>query len=187
MVIRHAEPERDAAGCLEIYGRYVIDAATSFEEAVPGLAEFTQRIARVNRTHAYLVAEDQGRIAGYAYAGVHRERAAYRWTCECTVYIDPEHQRCGLGRALYTPLFELLERQGYRLVLAGITLPNDGSAGLHSAMGFEIVGTYRRIGWKAGAWRDVLWMAKQLGPDTFDSAQPASPGRPQRLAAPIEF
>jgi phosphinothricin acetyltransferase len=187
MVIRHADPERDAPGCLEIYARYVLDTATSFEETVPGLSEFSQRIARVNRTHAYLVAEDDGRIAGYAYAGVHRERAAYRWTCECTVYIDPDYHRRGLGRALYTPLFELLERQGYRLMLAGITLPNDGSAGLHGALGFEEIGVYRRIGWKAGAWRDVLWMAKQLGPDTFETEQPPSPGPPQRLAAPLAF
>lgn len=187
MVIRHADAQRNAAACLEIYARYVDGAATSFEEQVPSLAEFTQRIERLSRTHAYLVAEDDGRIAGYAYAGVHRERPAYRWATECTVYIDPEYQRRGLGRALYTPLFELLERQGYRLVLAGITVPNEASVGLHSALGFEDVGVYRRVGWKAGAWRDVLWMAKQLGPDTFETDQPASPGPPQRLPAPLEL
>jgi L-amino acid N-acyltransferase YncA len=187
MQVRHAEAERDAAACLDIYAPFVDDSPVSFEEQTPSLSDFTRRIERLTRTHAFLVADDDGRIAGYAYSGPHRDRPAYRWAAEATVYIHPEYHRRGIGRALYTPLFELLEQQGYRSVQAGVTVPNESSVGLHRACGFEDVGIYRRIGWKAGAWRDVLWMAKQLGPDTFESEPPPSPGAPARLAQPIEF
>jgi L-amino acid N-acyltransferase YncA len=187
MLVRHAEAERDTASCLEIYARYVDDSPVSFEERAPSLPEFKQRVERLTRTHAFLVADDNGQVAGYAYSGPHRDRPAYRWATEATVYIHPDYHRRGIGRALYTPLFELLQQQGYRSVLAGITVPNDASVGLHSTLGFEEVGVYRRIGWKSGAWRDVLWMSKQLGPDTFESEPPASPGPPVRLARPVEI
>ena len=187
MLIRHADPERDASACLAIYAPFVEGSAVSFEDEVPPLAEFTRRIERLSRTHAFLVGEDDGRIAGYAYSGTHRERPAYRWATECTVYIHPDYQRQGLGRALYTPLFELLEQQGYRMVLAGITTSNEGSIAMHRALGFEEVGVYRRIGWKAGAWQDVMWLGKQLGPDTFESSTPPSPGAPRRLPHPIKY
>jgi L-amino acid N-acyltransferase YncA len=187
MQVRHADAERDAAACLDIYARFVDGSPVSFEEQAPSLSEFTLRIERLTRTHAFLVADDDGRIAGYAYAGPHRDRPAYRWATEASVYIDPDYHRRGIGRALYKSLFELLVQQGYRLVVTGITVPNDGSVGLHRACGFADVGIYKRIGWKAGAWRDVLWLAKQLGPDSFESEPPPSPGAPVRLARPIEL
>jgi L-amino acid N-acyltransferase YncA len=187
MLIRHADPEHDASACLAIYAQFVEDSPTSFEDETPSLAEFAHRIERLNRTHAFLLGEDEGRVAGYAYAGTHRDRPAYRWATECTVYIHPDYHRMGLGRALYTPLFELLEQQGYRTVLAGITTPNPASIGLHTALGFTEVGVYRRIGWKAGAWRDVVWLEKQLGPDTFETEIPPSPGHPRRLTHPIRL
>ena len=184
MLIRHATPE-DAAGCLEIYAPFADDTAISFEHEAPSLAEYTQRIVRVNRTHAFLVAEDAGRIVGFAYAGVHRERMAYRWTCEVSVYLGPTHHGRGIGRALYENLFTLLEQQGYRVLLAGVTVPNPSSVGLHRSLGFEEVGVYRRIGWKAGDWRDVMWLARRLGPETHESELPPPPGPPVRLAEPI--
>lgn len=187
MQVRHVDAERDAAACLDIYARFVDDSPVSFEERAPSLSDFVLRIKRLTRTHAFLVADDRGQVAGYAYAGPHRDRPAYRWATEATVYVHPDYHRQGVGRALYLPLFELLERQGYRSVLAGITVPNDGSVGLHRACGFEEVGLYRRIGWKAGAWRDVLWMVKQLGRDTFETEPPPSPGPPVHLAQPIDF
>jgi L-amino acid N-acyltransferase YncA len=187
MQVRHAVAERDAAACLDIYARFVDESPVSFEERAPSLPDFTQRIERLARTHAFLVADDDGRVGGYAYAGPHRDRPAYRWATEATVYVHPDYHRRGIGRTLYTHLFELLEQQGYRSVLAGITIPNDGSVGLHQACGFADVGVYRRIGWKAGAWRDVIWMAKQLGPDSFESEPPPSPGAPVHLPEPIEF
>jgi L-amino acid N-acyltransferase YncA len=187
MLIRHADPIKDAAGCLAIYGPFADDSPASFEHRAPTLHEFERRIERTNRTHAFLVAEDAGEIAGFAYAGAHRERPAYRWTAEVTVYLDERHRGQGLGRALYEPLLALLQEQGYRTVLAGIAIPNPASVALHTSLGFVEVGVYRRIGWKAGDWRDVIWLARQLGPDTHEAQTPPSPGAPVRLVQPIDF
>jgi L-amino acid N-acyltransferase YncA len=184
MLIRHAEAG-DAAGCLEIYAPFADGTAVSFEDRAPTLSEFEQRIARIARTHAFLVADDDRRIAGFAYAGVHRERPAYRWATEVSVYLASGYRGQGLGRALYEPLLALLEQQGYRTLLAGVSLPNPASVSLHRALGFEEVGVYRRIGWKAGAWCDVIWLARQLGADTFEAVTPPSPGPPARLVEPI--
>lgn len=186
MLIRHADPE-DAAGCLAVYAPFADHTATSFEHAAPSLAEYQRRIERITRTHAFLVADDGGTIAGFAYAGVHRERLSYRWTCEVSVYLDEEHRGHGLGRVLYEALFALLQEQGYRMLLAGITLPNEASIGLHRSLGFEEVGVYHRIGWKAGGWRDVMWLACPLGPIIDEPQPPSSPGAPVRLAQPIEL
>ncbi|HWD69264.1 MAG TPA: GNAT family N-acetyltransferase [Solirubrobacteraceae bacterium] len=186
MLIRHADPA-DAAGCLAIYAPFANDTAVSFEHEAPSLAEYAQRIKRTGRTHAFLVAEEGSEIAGFAYAGVHRERLSYRWTCEVSVYLGDGFRGRGLGRALYQVLFRLLEQQGYRMLLAGISAPNPASVALHRALGFEEVGVYRRIGWKAGDWRDVIWLARQLGPDTHEPELPPPPGPPARLEHPIEL
>ncbi len=99
----------------------------------------------------------QGLILGYAYASKHRERAAYVWSADVSVYVREGRRRGGLGRALYTSLFAILRLQGYYNALAGVTLPNPGSEGLHRAMGFQPVGIYRNIGYKCGGWHDVAW------------------------------
>ena len=95
----------------------------------------------------------------------HHPRAGYRWAADVAVYIDPAWQGRGAGRRLYEALLDLLRRQGMRSACAGIALPNEASIGLHRALGFEHVGTYPDIGWKAGAWRDVSWWQLQLAPD----------------------
>jgi phosphinothricin acetyltransferase len=186
MLIRHADPD-DAAGCLHVYRPFADDTAVSFEHEAPSLEEFQQRITRISRTHGFLVADDDGRIAGFAYAGVHRERVAYRWTCEVSVYLGEAFRGRGLGRALYEALFALLERQGYRMMLAGISVPNPASVALHRSLGFDEIGVYRRIGWKAGDWRDVMWLARQLGPETHETAPPPPPGPPVRLNEQIKL
>lgn len=186
MLIRHATPE-DAPGCLDVYGPFADHTAVSFEEGAPSVTEFAHRIERIGRTHAFLVAEHQATVAGFAYAGVHRERPAYRWAAEVSVYLGEQHRGKGLGRALYETLFALLEEQGYRILLAGVTTPNDASVALHRSLGFEDVGIYRRIGWKAAGWRDVLWLSRQLGAIRDEGEPPPSPGPPARLAAPIEL
>ncbi len=186
MLIRHADPT-DAAGCLAVYAPFADDTAVSFEHAAPTLTEFQQRITRISRTHAFLVAEEHNAVAGFAYAGVHRERLSYRWTCEVSVYLDSDARGRGVGRRLYEVLFPLLEQQGYRMLLAGISLPNPPSVALHRSMGFDEVGVYRRIGWKAGDWRDVMWLAFQLGPDTHETEMPPPPGPPARLTQPVRL
>jgi phosphinothricin acetyltransferase len=133
------------------------------------------RIAAASRDHAWLVLEDGpgGRVAGYAYGGRHKPRAAYRWTCEVSIYLEPDRRRTGAGRALYGALFARLAERGLLMAVAGMTLPNEASAGLHRAMGFEPVGVYRRVGYKLGAWHDVAWMQRALRPAADPPAEPA--------------
>jgi len=153
----------DATACAAIYAPYVTDTAISFELEPPTVEEVAVRIEAALRDHAWLVAEQDGRVVGYAYAGPFKSRPAYRWSCEVSVYLERERRRTGLGRTLYTALFDRLTERGFRTAVAGMTLPNDASAGLHRAMGFEPVGVYREIGFKHGAWRDVAWMQRTLG------------------------
>jgi phosphinothricin acetyltransferase len=184
-VLRHADPARDAAACAAIYAPYVTSTAVSFEDVAPTAAEFAARIQRTARTHPWLVLEEAERVAGFAYAGPHHARSAYRWAADVAVYVDGAHQGRGAGRTLYSALLDLLRSQGLRVACAGIALPNDASVALHSALGFEPVGTYRAIGWKAGAWRDVAWWQLQLAPGVQDGAgPPAEPGPPARLPSP---
>jgi phosphinothricin acetyltransferase len=170
-VVRDAT-EQDAAACAAIYAPYVTDTAITFEYEPPTEAQLGARIAAALRTHAWLVLEDGGRVVGYAYGGPHKERAAYRWSCEVSVYLEPGRRRGGGGRALYAALLTRLTERGFRTAVAGMTLPNDASVGLHRALGFEPVGTYRRIGWKHGAWHDVAWVQRSLGPDETSPPEP---------------
>jgi L-amino acid N-acyltransferase YncA len=155
--------ERDAAACAAIYAPYVSDTAITFEIDPPTSAEMAERIAAATRTHAWVVLEDQGSVVGYAYGSPFHPRAAYRWACEASVFLELGRRRTGGGRALYDALLPRLIERGFRVVVAGMTLPNDASVGLHRAMGFEPVGTYRRIGFKHGSWHDVAWMQHILG------------------------
>lgn len=161
MQIRDAS-EQDAAACAAIYAPYVTGTAISFETHRPSPEEMAERIATATRTHAWLVLEDQGRVVGYTYGSQHQKRPAYRWSCEVSIYLEVGRRRTGSGRALYEALFERLAQRGFRTAVAGMTLPNDASVGLHRAVGFEPVGTYRRIGWKHGAWHDVAWVQRPL-------------------------
>jgi phosphinothricin acetyltransferase len=155
--------EADASACAAIYAPYVRDTAITFELDPPGAREMAERIAAALRAHAWLVLEDAGRVVGYAYAGTLNRRPAYRWACEVSVYLEPSRRRTGAGRALYEALLQRLSQRGYRMAVAGMTLPNEASVGLHRAMGFQEVGTYRRIGFKLGRWHDVAWMQRELG------------------------
>jgi len=145
-----------------IYAPYVTDTAITFESGPPLPAEMAQRIATAVRTHAWVVLENEGRVVGYAYGGPFSSRVAYRWSCEVSVYLERGRRRTGGGRALYHALFARLAERGFRAAVAGMTLPNDASVGLHRAMGFEPVGTYRRIGWKHDTWHDVAWAQRTI-------------------------
>jgi phosphinothricin acetyltransferase len=152
----------DAEACAAIYAPYVTDTPITFETEVPTAQEMARRIAVAAERHAWLVLEDEGRVVGYAYGGLYKERPAYRWACEVSVYVVAGRRRTGAGRALYEALLARLAARGYRVAVAGMTLPNDASVGLHRAMGFEPAGTYRRIGYKHGAWHDVAWAQRSL-------------------------
>jgi L-amino acid N-acyltransferase YncA len=178
VAIRIADPLRDAAACAAIYAPYVEASATSFEELAPSAEEVALRIERVTMTHPWLVAERGGEVLAYAYACPHRERPAYRWATDVSVYVVDSQHRKGIGRSLYEALFEHLRRQRYRIACAGITLPNEASVVLHERLGFVPVGVFRRIGWKADAWRDVGWWQLDLDPGADPPSEPRAPGTP---------
>jgi L-amino acid N-acyltransferase YncA len=149
--------EDDAAQILEIYAPFCRETPVSFETQPPTLDEMRGRIAKVLKSHPWLVCEESGLILGYAYSSPHRERAAYAWSVDVSVYVREGRRRGGVGRALYTSLFLLLKHQGFYNAFAGVSVPNPGSVGLHRAMGFESIGVYRNVGFKCGGWHDVEW------------------------------
>jgi L-amino acid N-acyltransferase YncA len=165
----------DAAAVTDIYAPYCDGSAVSFEQCAPTVEHMQQRIGGVIAHRPWIVLDEDGVVAGYAYAGLHNDRWAYRWSVNTAIYIGRAHHRRGAGRALYTTLFDLLRRLGYYRAVAGITVPNAASVGLHEAMGFELVGVYRDIGYKLGAWRDVAWYEAPI------QALPAEPQEPRPL------
>ena len=170
-MIRLAEPT-DGAALAEIYRPAVADCATSFELDPPDGAEMAKRVTKCMERAPWLVCERDGRVIGYAYGGTHRDRAAYQWTSEVSAYVHHDFHKRGIGRALYTSLFAALVVQGYRNAVAGITLPNDASVGLHTAVGFTLLGVYHAIGYKMGAWHDVGWFERELAPRVLDPPVP---------------
>jgi len=173
--IRLATPE-DAGHVQAVYAPYC-HTPISFEMEPPGVEEVRGRMAKVLVQYPWLVCEEGGDVVGYAYATQHRERAAYRWSVDTSVYVRQGQQRRGVGRALYTSLLALLPLQGYVNAYAGVTLPNPASVGLHLAMGFQPVGVYKQVGFKCGAWYDVAWYQRPLQP---------CPGEPPPLTQPEE-
>jgi len=175
--IRDADPSCDAAACAAIYAPHVEGSAVSFEELAPDAAEMAARIGRYGASHAWLVAEREGQVVGYAYATKYNERPAYRWSTSVSVYVAEGERGRGVGRTLYTALFECLRERGFRMACAGITLPNAASVALHERLGFERVGVNRHIGWKHGAWRDVGWWQLELTPaGASPPPEPLPPG-----------
>ena len=177
MRLRAATPD-DAAAIADIYAPFVTDSVVSFETDPPDAAAMRARIEAGGALYPWIVAEEAGgAIFGYAYAARFRERPAYRFTVETSVYLHPDACGRGLGAALYAPLLAVLEAQGFTQAIAAITLPNEASVRLHERLGFQSAGTYRQVGWKLGAWHDVgLWQRALARPATV----PAEP-RPRRL------
>lgn len=156
MTIRDATPD-DAASLLEIYRPFVHQTSVSFEGEPPGVEEFRARMANAQSRWAWLVAERDGVVAGYAYATSFRSRAAYRWTTETSAYVREGHRGTGIAKRLYTELLATLAKKGFCNAYAGITLPNEASVALHRSLGFLPVGVFKRAGWKFGTWHDVSW------------------------------
>ena len=149
--------ENDAGGILAIYAPYIENTSYTFEIEVPSIEAFAERINNYLINWPWLVYEVKGMIAGYAYATRYRERAAYQWSVEASVYIHNDFQRTGIARALYTALFEILKREGFRNVYAVINFPNDKSVKFHESCGFKYFATYEKVGYKSGKWKDVGW------------------------------
>lgn len=163
MRIELANPE-DLGAIRAIYAPYVLGSAVSFEFELPSIEELGCRMAETLRHAPWLVARQEGEVIGYAYGGLHRARAAYRWSVDVSVYVGVDHHRQGIGRALHLRLFALLRAQGFVNAFAGVTLPNPGSVGLHESLGFRPVGVFRHVGYKLGAWHDVGWWQLELQP-----------------------
>lgn len=169
----------DAQGILDIYAPYIVHSFITFENEVPDTAVFAQRIAHYAQRFPWLVCQVGDTIAGYVYASPHRDRAAYQWCCESSIYMHEKFKGKGVGRILYQALFDLLKLQGIRHVYAGITLPNEGSVALHERLGFTWLANYKHIGYKLGEWKSVGWWELQLNaldanpqPPTLYSAMP---------------
>jgi L-amino acid N-acyltransferase YncA len=166
--------DADAEQIQAIYAPFCTSTPVSFELEPPTVGEMRFRIGRILQDCPWLVCEDHGKILGYVYASRHRERPAYQWSVDVTVYIGEQHRRKGIGRALYTSLFAMLRLQGFHHAYAGITLPNPGSVRIHEVMGFQPVGVYRAVGFKCGAWHDVSWWQLELQPLAFPPKPPSS-------------
>ena len=170
--IRPADPEADAARVAAIYQPTVERSLASFEEVAPSAVEMAERMRSTLERLPWLVAESGSQVVGYAYAGAHRTRAGYRWSVDVSVYVDAAHHGRGVGRALYDRLLEILRRQGYVNVYAGVTLPNPASERLHEAIGMRRIGVYARTGYKFGAWHDVAWYGLRLADPEYLPAEP---------------
>ena len=162
----------DAAGMLEIYSPFILNSGITQETEVPSVADFQKRIISNLEERPWLVCEINGKVAGYAYAGKHRDRKGYQWCTEPSVYISEKYFGIGLAIALYTALFDILKLQGYVNAYAVITLPNDRSIAFHKKFGFEYLTTYKKIGYKLRQWHDVGWMQYEVNPHKDNPADP---------------
>lgn len=148
----------DTEKLLAVYAPYVLATAISFEYEVPRLQEFRQKIEKITAQYPWLLCECDGEIAGYAYGSTHRDRTAYQWSPEVTIYMPEKYHRRGIGKALYETLFEILRMQGYYSMYAGVLATNTKSVEFHRSMGFEGIGLFKNIGYKLGEWHTNLWM-----------------------------
>jgi phosphinothricin acetyltransferase len=155
-MIRLATPH-DAGAILDIYAPYIITTSFTFESEVPSEKDFAERIKTYLLNWPWLVYEQEGKIAGYAYGSKYRERVGYHWCVECSVYIHDDYQGKGIAKILYKALFELLQQQGYRNVYAVINLPNEKSVKLHESCGYKWFANYENVGYKLGEWKTVGW------------------------------
>lgn len=162
----------DAEAVLEIYKPFVTDTVVTFEEIVPSVSEFRERMASILTECPYLLCLINGRIVGYAYASAYRSRSSYRWNREVTVYIHPDGQRKNIGTALYYALIEILKKQNFANLLAVVTLPNEGSARLHERVGFTPCAVFNQVGYKMNQWHKVGWWELALIPSDESPKEP---------------
>lgn len=164
----------DAAAVLAIYAPIVESTPISFELTPPTREEMARRIRATMARHPWLVAVADDGVAGYAYAAPHKDRPAYRWSVDTSVYVHQAWRSRGIGRTLYRALLDELRSLGYVSAYAGVTLPNDASVALHESVGFAAAGRYPNAGFKLGAWHDVGWWHLSLRPPPRSPEEPRS-------------
>ena len=169
--------QQDVPQLLAVYAPYVTDTTITFEYEPPTPAEFTERFLGITAQFPWLVWEEDGVILGYAYAAAPFVRAAYRWCAEPSIYLAPEAQGRGIGRALYAALEKILQKQGYRVLYALITTENEGSLRFHERLGYRHLADFTRCAYKHGKELGVTWMEKRLEfvglPSNFPTSFPA--------------
>lgn len=170
----------DAGQMLEIYTPFITHSAVSFETKVPSVKEFAIRMKHYMKTYPWLVCEHDNRIIGYAYASGYRDRKAYQWSCECSVYVRDDFKRRGIAGILYSALLDILRLQGFINVYAVITYPNHRSIKFHEAMGFREFAVFRKVGYKSGKWHDVKWYGLMLSKHRL---KPKNPKRFRLIAS----
>ena len=153
----------DAARCAAIYAPYT-EGAITYEYPAPDAAEIARRMEEVTAAYPWLVCERDGEVIGYAYAHRFRERMAFDWTVEMSIYLDRDALGGGIGTALYSALIELLAALGYVNAIGTVATPNPPSERLHEKCGFERLFCVERIGWKMGEWRDMTYYMLRLNP-----------------------
>jgi phosphinothricin acetyltransferase len=181
MLIRIASTD-DRHDIAEIYAPVVRQTHISFELAPPTPEEMARRITAALENHVFLVAEEAGCINGYAYASKYRDKPAYAWSTETTIYVREGMHGKGIGRALYASLLRILAAQNYRRAFAGIALPNAGSVALHEAAGFRHIGTNPEAGFKFDRWHDLGWWSLQINDRQGAPAPPLPLGKLGSLA-----
>jgi phosphinothricin acetyltransferase len=157
-----------------IYAPSITVGAATFETVLPGVEAMCERIEKRLRDYPWLVWEEHGRVLAYAYAGRFRERAAYDWIAETSIYVAADAQRHGIARSLYAVLLDVMRLQGIQQAVGVITLPGAPSVRLHEALGFTAAGVWRRAGFKLGQWWDVGVWQKELQP-SVDAPAPLIP------------
>ena len=166
----------DTEAARNVYAPYVLNTAISFEYEVPTVDEFKKKIEKITSQYPWLVCECDGEIAGYAYGSMHRDRTAYQWSPEVTVYLNEKYHRRGIARILYNALFEMLKMQGYYTAFAGVLVTNEKSVQFHRAMGFEDIGLFKNIGYKLGEWHTNLWLQYELQKPVLNPREPIGIG-----------
>ncbi|MBP3871723.1 MAG: N-acetyltransferase [Faecalicoccus sp.] len=166
----------DAKEILKLYDYYIQNTAITFEVETPSLEEFENRIKNIQKRYPYLVARKDEKIVGHAYANVFKDRAAYDWAVEVTIYVDPQYKKQGIGKQLYSVLESILKKQGIINLYACIASPvkedqylNYNSIEFHSHLGYVTVGTFHKCGYKFDTWYDMVWMEKMIGKHTIPS------------------
>ena len=173
MTVRHVT-ENDAAIISEIYSYYVKNTSYSFEYDPPGADEMLRRIRDTVKFYPYLVCEENGEICGFAYAHRHRERKAYQWLCELSVYVKHGFTGKGVARTLYEEIIPITKKQKFLRAIAVVSTPNEASEAFHRKMGFKPVAVLPNMGYKFGAWHDLVYYELELNEVTVgeDPAEP---------------